>query len=103
MNGDLELVETELVSEKPEESKNSVIESDDESDLFNAPSKKLPNTSLLQEPPINSKRDSRDDLMNRGQLLVKALDTYKVTAELESFVQGPTITRFELKPAPGTN
>ena len=40
--------------------------------------------------------------MNRGLLLVKALDTYKVTAELESFVQGPTITRFELKPAPGT-
>lgn len=103
MDGDLELVETELVSEKPEESKNSVIESDDESDLFNAPlARKLPNTSLLQEPPINSKKDSRDDLMNRGQLLVKALDTYKVTAELESFVQGPTITRFELKPAPGT-
>ena len=99
----LELVENrELVSEKPEESKNSVIESDDESDLLNAPlARKLPNTSLCKSP--HTKKDSRDDLMNRGQLLVKALDTYKVTAELESFVQGPTITRFELKPAPVPN
>lgn len=76
---------------------------EDESDLFEAPlARKLPNISLLQEPPENSKKDSHNDLMDRGLLLIKALDTYKVTANLDSFVQGPTITRFELKPAPGT-
>lgn len=76
---------------------------EDESDLFDAPlARKLPNISLLQEPPENSKKDSHDDLMSRGLLLIKSLDTYKVTANLDSFVQGPTITRFELKPAPGT-
>ena len=103
MDGDLEEVNCEVVSEEIEELEASDSTVEAESDLFDAPlARNLPNTSLLQEPPENAKKDSRDDLMSRGLMLVKALDTYKVTAELESFVQGPTITRFELKPAPGT-
>lgn len=89
------LAQEKVCSEKNDE--------EDESDLFDAPlARKLPNISLLQEPPENSKKDSHNDLMDRGLLLIKALETYKVTANLDSFVQGPTITRFELKPAPGT-
>ncbi|MEE2924413.1 MAG: DNA translocase FtsK 4TM domain-containing protein [bacterium] len=103
LDGDLKSINNEQISEEFQEVQNSDSEFEEESDLFDTPlARKLPSTGLLQEPPVNSKKDSRDDLMNRGLLLVKALDTYKVTAELESFVQGPTITRFELKPAPGT-
>tara|TARA_Y100000589_G_scaffold72871_1_gene65877 strand:- start:58 stop:2973 length:2916 start_codon:yes stop_codon:yes gene_type:complete len=100
---DLEPLNDEIVSDEVASFESSDFTNHTEAELFDAPlARKLPNTSLLQEPPENAKKDSRDDLMNRGLMLIKALDTYKVTTELESFVQGPTITRFELRPAPGT-
>lgn len=100
-------ISEELVISDSENNRTDSVEilpvDDSDEDLFDAPlARRLPAISLLQEPPENSKKDSHDDLMNRGMLLIKALDTYKVTADLDSFVQGPTITRFELRPAPGT-
>ncbi len=64
--------------------------------------KELPAADFLAQPPAELIGDTEDELWERGSLLIKALDNYKVNALLESFVQGPTITRFELKPAAGT-
>jgi S-DNA-T family DNA segregation ATPase FtsK/SpoIIIE len=64
--------------------------------------KDLPDFDFLTIPPENLEADTEDELWERGGKLIKALDTYKVRAILDSFVQGPTITRFELKPAAGT-
>ncbi|PCJ18735.1 MAG: hypothetical protein COB02_09875 [Candidatus Cloacimonadota bacterium] len=61
-----------------------------------------PSIDFLMDPPVDLVVDSDDDLWDRGSYLIQTLETYKINALLESFVQGPTITRFELKPAPGT-
>ncbi|MBW7876037.1 MAG: DNA translocase FtsK 4TM domain-containing protein [Candidatus Cloacimonetes bacterium] len=61
-----------------------------------------PSHEFLARPPKDLQGDSEDELWERGARLIKALDTYKVNVALESFTQGPTITRFELKPAAGT-
>ncbi len=61
-----------------------------------------PSHEFLTRPPADLKGDSEEELWERGAKLIKALDTYKVNVALESFTQGPTITRFELKPAAGT-
>jgi DNA segregation ATPase FtsK/SpoIIIE, S-DNA-T family len=61
-----------------------------------------PDAGFLQEPPRENLGDTQDNLWQKGSRLIQALDTYKVSADLVSFVQGPTITRFELSPAPGT-
>jgi DNA segregation ATPase FtsK/SpoIIIE-like protein len=62
----------------------------------------LPDVGLLQLPPDTDFGDSEDELFERGNGLISALMTYKIEAELQNYVQGPTITRFELSPAPGT-
>lgn len=63
---------------------------------------KLPEIDFLQHPPDDNAGDSEDELYERGHGLILALENYKIEAELQNFVQGPTITRFELSPAPGT-
>ena len=93
---------------KPRSQKKNEVELDPEaSNLKLAPElKKLmqspPDAGFLQEPPRDHMGDSQDSLWQKGSRLIQALDTYKVSADLVSFVQGPTITRFELSPAPGT-
>lgn len=62
----------------------------------------LPTIGLLQDPPPNQKRDCEQSLQKRGQELVSSLGNFKVEVGLDNFVQGPTITRFELKTAKGT-
>jgi S-DNA-T family DNA segregation ATPase FtsK/SpoIIIE len=84
--------------EKVSEETAGVLE--EEQDVFFT--NELPGIDFLAEPPENMDADSEDELWSRGGRLIQALETYKVNAVLDSFTQGPTITRFELRPEAGT-
>ena len=61
----------------------------------------LPPLALLDEPDEVSVGYSAEELQAMSTLLVKKLADFNVQVEVESVHQGPVITRFEIKPAPG--
>ena len=59
----------------------------------------LPSLSLLDEvPPKN-----RHEFINKSELLVRTLASFKVEATVCNVIQGPAVTRYELKPATGVS
>ncbi|MCO4781183.1 MAG: hypothetical protein KC646_02590 [Candidatus Cloacimonetes bacterium] len=94
-----DVVETSPIVEVLEEAEEEDLYDDD---IFQPREAIQPSIDFLMDPPEDLVGDSDDDLWDRGSYLIQTLETYKINALLESFVQGPTITRFELKPAPGT-
>ncbi|MGH1429283.1 MAG: DNA translocase FtsK [Arenicella sp.] len=61
----------------------------------------LPTLALLDEPGAAAVGYSAEELQAMSTLLVKKLADFNVQIEVESVHQGPVITRFEVKPAPG--
>jgi len=61
----------------------------------------LPPLALLDEPDEVLVGYSAEELQAMSTLLVKKLADFNVQVEVESVHQGPVITRFEIKPAPG--
>ena len=61
----------------------------------------LPPLALLDEPEAVTVGYSAEELQAMSTLLVKKLADFNVQVEVESVHQGPVITRFEIKPAPG--
>ena len=62
---------------------------------------KLPPISLLATVKKKSARDVSNELKNNAQLLVDTLASFGVSAEITDISRGPTVTRYELKPAAG--
>lgn len=54
----------------------------------------------LAEPSIQN-IDIRDELMNNALLMQTTLSQFKIEVKLGDITKGPTITRYELHPAPG--
>ena len=52
-------------------------------------------------PPVRSMENLVDSLRQTGVLLEKTLETFGIEARVMDVTRGPTITRFELEPAPG--
>jgi S-DNA-T family DNA segregation ATPase FtsK/SpoIIIE len=61
----------------------------------------LPSPALLTEPPPRNAELSRRELDAMGQKLMDALRTFKVEGELVGRTTGPTVTQYEVEPAPG--
>ncbi|HNX76247.1 MAG TPA: DNA translocase FtsK [Candidatus Rifleibacterium sp.] len=61
----------------------------------------LPPLSLLKVPPPRDISAVKSDLTERSALLLKTLDEFGIKASIMDIVEGPAISRFELKPAPG--
>ena len=61
----------------------------------------FPPLAILDEPDAVSVGYSAEELQAMSTLLVKKLADFNVQVEVESVHQGPVITRFEIKPAPG--
>lgn len=62
----------------------------------------LPPISLLKIPPAKiSDAEVQSELSHRSAQLLKTLDEFGVKASITDVVQGPAVSRFELKPAPG--
>ncbi len=63
---------------------------------------KLPELFLLQEIPIKPKVN-QEEINRKMELLQDTLDSFRVDARVSGSVQGPRITRIEIRPAQGVN
>ena len=69
---------------------------------YNYPAKyTLPPMDLLEHPDTVTHAVNEDDLREMGLVLEEALLTFGVEARVTDVTRGPTITRFEVEPAPG--
>jgi len=62
----------------------------------------LPSTELLEAAPPQIERDDEDRLRDHAKQLQKTLADYGVTACVTDIRPGPTVTTYEVVPAPGT-
>lgn len=60
-----------------------------------------PSLNMLNEALKTVKSDLTDSLRQMGVLLEETLETFGIEARVTDVTRGPTITRFELEPAPG--
>jgi S-DNA-T family DNA segregation ATPase FtsK/SpoIIIE len=62
----------------------------------------LPSMDFLQFPDTNVKpTESREELMANARLMQQTLGQFDIEVALGDITKGPTITRYELHPAPG--
>ena len=60
-----------------------------------------PPLACLNMPQRNNKNYDVDELRANGDKLIAALNSFNVNATIVDVVPGPTVTRYELSPAPG--
>ncbi len=61
---------------------------------------KLPESSLLDPTPQHVRGD-REDLKKDGEKLIETLKNFNIPCNILQINKGPTITRYEIQPAPG--
>ncbi|MDR1002434.1 MAG: DNA translocase FtsK [Oscillospiraceae bacterium] len=61
----------------------------------------LPPMELLSETDYSSFKDESAELRAMAEKLIVTLDEYGVKASVSHISRGPTVTRYEIKPAPG--
>ncbi len=61
----------------------------------------LPPTTLLDPPPASRADAQAKELDINGQRLMDALRTFKIDGNLVGRTTGPTVTQYEIEPAPG--
>ena len=61
---------------------------------------KMPSTTLLDPLPQHSRGD-KDDLKKDGEKLIETLNNFNIPCNILQINKGPTITRYEIQPAPG--
>ncbi len=61
----------------------------------------LPPLSCLRMPVKNTKTASQEMLKATADKLIEALNSFNVSAKVVDVVPGPSVTRYELAPAPG--
>ncbi|MBR5679861.1 MAG: DNA translocase FtsK, partial [Clostridia bacterium] len=67
-----------------------------------APPYVFPPLDLLTEDPGGVSENIRDELQENAVKLVDTLKSFRVNTKIENISRGPTITRYELVPEPGT-
>jgi S-DNA-T family DNA segregation ATPase FtsK/SpoIIIE len=61
----------------------------------------LPALDLLEQPPAMAQRNVIEDLKTNAEVLRSTLEDFGINVELGDVTKGPTITRYEVYPAPG--
>jgi S-DNA-T family DNA segregation ATPase FtsK/SpoIIIE len=61
---------------------------------------KLPSTTFLDPIPQHTKGD-KEDLKKEGEKLIETLNNFNIPCNILQINKGPTITRYEIQPAPG--
>ncbi len=61
----------------------------------------LPTPDLLTPPPEQNHEEGKAQLDAMGAKLIESLRTFKVDGTLSGRTTGPTVTQFEIEPAPG--
>lgn len=62
---------------------------------------KKPPLGCLKMPKLGEKNYDPNELKSNGEKLIAALNSFNVQATIVDVVPGPTVTRYELSPAPG--
>lgn len=62
---------------------------------------RLPEIELLDTPPVVDNQMSKEELRDMSATLEKTFADFNISAKVVEVTQGPVVTRFELKPAPG--
>lgn len=61
----------------------------------------MPSVNILKKAKHKSAKDVSNELKTNAELLVDTLSSFGVSAEITDISRGPTVTRYELKPAAG--
>ncbi len=61
---------------------------------------KIPSTTLLDSIPQQNRGD-KEDLKKDGEKLIETLSNFNIPCNILQINKGPTITRYEIQPAPG--
>ena len=61
----------------------------------------LPSVEFLDQPKRSSKAGSGNELREKGETIVKTLQSFGVGTHIVEICQSPSVTRFELQPDPG--
>ncbi|MDD4088480.1 MAG: DNA translocase FtsK [Tissierellia bacterium] len=61
---------------------------------------KLPSIKLLEPLPLHIRGD-KEDLKKDGEKLIETLNSFSIPCNILQINKGPTITRYEIQPAPG--
>ncbi len=67
-----------------------------------APVYKFPPIEILAEDPGRGNENIKEELQSNAVKLVETLKSFNVKTKIENISRGPTITRYELLPEPGT-
>lgn len=86
----------EEIQEQREEFAKQVDSSDTAEDEY-----KYPTLKLLIAPKNSDENDDKQELKEMADMLINTLDEYGVKASISDISRGPTVTRYEVKPAPG--
>ncbi len=92
----------DLVSRKTQET--SAEASDNKNNISANPSDsgyKTPPLSLLNTPTVTKDHNLEDGIRHQCTILEQTLSDFKVRASVIAVTRGPSVTRFELEPAPG--
>jgi S-DNA-T family DNA segregation ATPase FtsK/SpoIIIE len=92
---DVELTVKERVEEEKAEEIERPVETPEEVEYESPP------LDLLEEPTNDDPSVDRDELEKNKEIILDKLDTYNIEIDDISAVVGPTVTRYELTPAPG--
>ncbi len=84
--------ETRLVQEEINEAEEKVVE---------APKYTYPPVQLLRMPPSSDDAGARMELESNAKKLIETLESFGVKVTISNICRGPSVTRYELKPAPG--
>ncbi len=72
-----------------------------ESDKKPAPKYTYPPVQLLKPSSNSNDEDAMRELQGNAQKLLETLDSFSVKVTISNICRGPSVTRYELKPAPG--
>ena len=92
----------DLVKEKSEEQ--AAVKTEEEaksSEKDNALGYKFPPLSLLNTPTVTKDHNLEEGIRHQCGILEQTLSDFKVRASVVAVTRGPSVTRFELEPAPG--
>ena len=82
-------------------SKTAVLNSQEESEAHQTVEYKLPPVQLLKPPSSSNDLGAMEELQGNAKKLISTLESFGVKAEIVNICRGPSVTRYELSPAPG--
>lgn len=91
-----------LMIKRESMTQNVVLPREEKSITPTAPEYKFPPIELLTADDGNGQENIKEELQEKAVKLVETLRSFNVKVKIENISRGPTVTRYELTPEPGT-